>query len=107
VCDVENENNIPGFDAAQAWTIRQIIREEVAPIRHEVKGAIADAMGPDRPPCDRIAKLEDAVTSKGGLIDHIGDIEKELGWVVWLSRTTLGAAIIAVVAAIFQLISKG
>jgi len=92
-------DNVPGFSAEQTWALRRLIREEV----HEgIKLALADPNCPR--PCDKVADLELNVYGNGsaGLKGRMTALEEQVSGLVWLSRTTLAAAIVAVVGVIAQ-----
>lgn len=101
---MDYEDNIPGFTADQSWTIRRVIREEVCT---GVSEGLKKALGPERPACKRVSDLEEVTYGKDGHAGRIGRLEERVESMVWLSRTTLGAAIVAVVAALFQALRGG
>ena len=81
--------HIPGFTPEQTWALRALIRE-----------AVREANDHD----ERVDKLEDCIFGNGsaGLKGRMTALEEQVSGLVWLSRTTLAAAIVAVVGVIAQ-----
>ena len=89
--------SIPGFTSEQTWALRHVVREEM-------EDAIREVLDEDRSPCRHVSDLEETVygNSGNGLKLRMVALEEQMNNMVWLSRTTLGAAIVAVIGVIFQ-----
>ena len=83
------ETQVPGFTPEQVWSLQQIVEKAVrAANEHDT----------------RVTELEETVygNSGNGLKLRMVALEEQMNNMVWLSRTTLGAAIVAVIGVIFQ-----
>lgn len=98
----ETTGVINGLTAVGVEQLRMVVREEVAA---GIKAALSDPVCPR--PCERVRNLEETTYGDGdragGLKGRVTTLEEQVGNLVWLTRTALGAAIVAAVATIIQI----
>ena len=92
------ESVIPGLTEQAERALRMVVREEM---RAAVKEFFADE---NRAPCRRVKQLESVTfgNGTGGLKGRVTTLEEQVGNLVWLARSALGAAIVAAIATIVQ-----
>lgn len=93
-----SESVIPGLTDQAERVLRLVVREEMQAVVDDI------FENEHRAPCKRVKNLENVTYGNGtiGLKVRVTSLEEQVGNLVWLARSALGAAIVAAIATIVQ-----
>jgi len=99
------DDQIPGFTAEQAWVINTIAEKAATKAADKAVAALTTRPCPFA--CEDMTDVKETLYGADGIKSRVTTLEEQVANLVWLSRSALGAAIVAAVAAIASLVLKG